>query len=211
MIRARDRREDFLAILGLGPAAGEEDIRTAYRRLAMRYHPDSSGDPSTARRFERVVRAYKILTTKPFEQPLVRAPLCKAVAEARGDLFALGRILRTDPDPRNRAHAARELGLSGKSAAYVFLRPALYDASESVAIAAVRAAALIGAAQAEGEVAALYSRSSSVMRRKILESAQGTGERLFRQTIEAAKHDPEPSLALMAMRLEHEQRFSREA
>jgi hypothetical protein len=211
MTRTLERREDCLSILGLGPGAGDEDIRTAYRRLVMRYHPDSSADPSTARRFERIVRAYKILTTRQVDQPPVRSPVCRSIADARGDLFALGKIIASDPDPRKRAQAARELGLSGRSAAYVFLRPALYDVSESVAITAVRAAALIGSMQAEGEIAALYSRSSRVMRRKILESAQGTGERLFRQTIEAAKHDTDPALALMARRLEREWRYPHEA
>ncbi len=211
MIEARERRDDCLAVLALGPGAGEEDIRLAYRRLTMRHHPDSSGDPGTARQFDRVVRAYKLLTARAAEPAPAPAPTCRPVAEAQGDLFALGRILASDPDPRHRAQAARELGLSGRKSAFVFLRPALYDASEGVAIAAVRASALIGAHQAEGEVAALYSRSSTLMRRKILESAEGTGEKLFRQTIAAAKRDPDPGLALIALRLEREAKREREA
>jgi hypothetical protein len=207
---AADRRDDCLAVLGLGPGACEEDIRLAYRRLAMRHHPDSSGDPATARQFARVVRAYKVLTAR--ESPLPdRLPARAAAEKAQGDLFALGNALAADSDPRVRAQAARELGLSGKSAAFVFLRPALYDESEGVAIAAVRAAALLGAMQAEGEVAALYSRSSPVMRRKILECAEGTVERLFRQTIAAAVKDADPSLAMLARRLEREARQAREA
>jgi hypothetical protein len=207
---AADRRDDCLAVLGLGPGACDEDIRIAYRRLAMRHHPDSSGDPATARQFARVARAYKVLTAREGPPPArlsARAP----AARVQGDLFALGNALATDPDPRGRAQAARELGLSGKSAAYVFLRPALYDESEGVAIAAVRASALLGAMQAEGEVAALYSRSSAVMRRKILECAEGTGERLFRQTLAAAVKDADPSLAMLARRLEREARQARGA
>ncbi len=211
MIEAAERRDDCLAVLGLGPGAGEDDIRLAYRRLAMRHHPDASGDPGTARQFGRVVRAYKLLTAREEEPGPAPAPACRPVVEAQGDLFALGRILASDPDPRHRAQAARELGLSGRTAAFVFLRPALYDESEGVAIAAVRAAALLGARQAEGEVAALYSRSSPVMRRKILESAEGTGEKLFGQTLAAAKRDPDPGLALMARRLEREASRAREA
>jgi hypothetical protein len=211
VIEAEAAREDCLAVLGLGPGAGDEDIRLAYRRLAMRHHPDSSGNPGTARQFARVVRAYKVLTASEGGPPPARPPACRIVVEAQGDLFALGKILATDPDPRSRAQAARELGLSGKSAAFVFLRPALYDSSEGVAIAVVRAAALLGARQAEGEVAALYARSSVVMRRKILECAEGTEERLFRQTIAAAVRDADPGLALLARRLEREARRAREA
>jgi hypothetical protein len=209
MTGTAEARDDCLAVLGLGPGACEDDIRLAYRRLAMRHHPDSSGDPGSARQFERVVRAYKILTAREGASPPARAAARGPAAQ--GDLFALGRILATDTDPRSRADAARELGLSGRSAAFVFLRPALYDESESVAIAAVRASALLGARQAEGEVAALYSRSSTTMRRKILECAGGTGERLFRETIAAALRDADPMLALAARRLEREARQARGA
>jgi hypothetical protein len=208
---AAEGRELSLAVLGLGPGAREEDIRLAYRRLAMRHHPDSSGDPATARQFARVVRAYKVLIAADGPPPPPRPPSGGPAAEARGDLFALGRILAADPDPRCRAQAARELGLSGKSSAFVFLRPALYDRSEGVAIAAVRASALLGARQAEGEVAALYSRSSTAMRRKILECAEGTGERLFGQTIAAAVRDADPELSITARRLEREARQARGA
>lgn len=211
MSDAAEGRELCLAVLGLGPGAREDDIRLAYRRLAMRHHPDASGDPATARQFARVVRAYKVLIAKEGSPPPPRPPVGGQSSEARGDLFALGRTLASDPDPRRRAQAARELGLSGKSSAFVFLRPALYDASEGVAIAAVRASALLGARQAEGEVAALYSRSSQAMRRKILECAEGTGERLFGQTIAAAVRDADPELSLMARRLEREARQARGA
>jgi hypothetical protein len=191
-----------LASLGLGPEAGEEEIKTAYRRLAMRYHPDASGDPSTARRFAKVVRAYKVLTayegsrSGPSSAHLARR--YRSVDDAGDDLFALGQLLASEGDPGARAAAARALGLSGRSAAFVFLRRALYDPSEEVALAAVRASALLGSRQAEGEVAALYARSSSGLRRSILEVASATGERLFRSTLEAAARDEDGNLRALA-------------
>lgn len=192
-------RSSVLASLGLGPEADDEDIRRAYRRLAMRYHPDASGDPQTAKRFARVVRAYKILVAGGGEPPRARS-VYRRVEEAGADLFALGQLLASEPEASSRCAAARELGLSGKSAAYVFLRRAFYDPSEEVALEAVRAVALLGSRQAEGEVAALFSRSTPLQKTRILELALATGERLFRSTIQAAATDPDPHLRAMSAR-----------
>ncbi len=51
-----------MRLMGLGPAAGREDVRRAYRRLALRYHPDRhGGNESSRRRFIEVVNAYRTL------------------------------------------------------------------------------------------------------------------------------------------------------
>jgi hypothetical protein len=193
-------RSAALASLGLGPGANDDEIRTAYRRLAMRYHPDSTGDPLSAKRFTRVVRAYKVLAASSAPAPKAGPPRFRAVEDAGSDLFALGQVIVSDSEEGARAAAARALGLSGRRAAYVFLRRALYDASDEVALEAVRATALLGSRQAEGEIAALYSRSGPPFRRRILEVALGTGEPLFRSTMEAAARDEEPALRAMALR-----------
>jgi hypothetical protein len=194
----------LLAVLALGPGSGEEEIRTAYRRLAKRLHPDSSKDPGTAGQFARVAKAYKLLSAEPRPAPgSASGPRLqyRRVIEAGEDLFALGQILASDPDEGAREAAVRALGLSGRTAAYVFLRRALYDGSEAVQAAAVRAAALLGARQAEGEIAALYSRSSRALRASILEVAAATREPLFRATIEAAARDADRELAARAATL----------
>ncbi len=196
--------ESYYAVLGLAPEAGSEEIRTAYRRLAMRYHPDSSGDPATARQFARVVRAYKVLSAKagPADLPRSAGPSprerYRRVIEAGEDLFALGQLLASETDAGARAEAAQRLGLSGRTAAYVFLRRALYDPSPEVRLAAVRASASLGARQAEGEVAALYSRSAPRERRRILETARATREPLFAATLAAASSEVDPELARLA-------------
>jgi hypothetical protein len=193
-----------LAVLGLAPGAPEDDVRTAYRRLARRYHPDASGDPGTARQFSRIVRAYKVLTARPSSPERLRSGLSeryRRVLEAGEDLFALGQVLASDPEEGARVAAVTRLGLSGRSAAYVFLRRALYDPMAGVRLAAVRAVALLGSRQASGEVAALYARSDPAFRRSMLEIVAATKERLFRDLIVAASKDSSPVLRAEAERL----------
>lgn len=193
--------EKLLAILALGPEAGDEEIRTAYRRLAKRLHPDSSRDPATAGQFARVTKAYKLLSARPRTAPgSASGPAARyrRVLEAGDDLFALGQILASDPEEGAREAAVRRLGLSGRTAAYVFLRRALYDPSPLVAAAAVRSAALLGARQSSGEIAALYSRSEKPFREVMLRTAAATREPLFRPMVEAALRDQDGGLAELA-------------
>jgi hypothetical protein len=166
----------------------------------MRYHPDSTGDPHTARRFARVARAYKALAAAEGPSPASERSRYRSVEDAGSDLFALGQVIASDPEAGARASAVRALGMAGRAAAYVFLRRALYDRVDEVALEAVRAAVLIGSRQAEGEVAALYSRAGEPLKRRILELALGTGERLFRSTLEAALRDEDPKLRALARR-----------
>jgi len=51
---------DFYAVLGVPPDANEEAIRSAYRILARRYHPDRGAGSSTEK-FRAVKDAYETL------------------------------------------------------------------------------------------------------------------------------------------------------
>ncbi len=191
MIQKTERFVDARAVLALGPGADGNDVRIAYRRLAKRYHPDISGDPGTAGRFARVTRAYKVLTALPSGSlpGAGAASRYRRVIEAGDDLFALGQILASEQDAGARAEAATRLGLSGRTAAYVFLRRALYDADERGTVAAGRSGALLGVRQGEGELASLYCRSSSEIRGIMLEVAEATGEKVFAGALRAAISD----------------------
>lgn len=52
---------DHHAILGIAPGASLEDVKRAYRRLAMRWHPDRNGDPLASERFKAIRAAYEQL------------------------------------------------------------------------------------------------------------------------------------------------------
>lgn len=54
---------DLYAVLEVAPTATEEEIKAAYRRLAMLYHPDRNpGDEAAAETFRRVSEAYAVLS-----------------------------------------------------------------------------------------------------------------------------------------------------
>jgi curved DNA-binding protein len=52
---------DFYEVLGVGRDASEEEIRSAYRRLARQNHPDVNKDPDASRRFSEISEAYEVL------------------------------------------------------------------------------------------------------------------------------------------------------
>ncbi len=56
-------KKDFYKILEVPKSASEADIKKAYRRLAMKYHPDRNpGDAEAEGRFKEAKEAYEILT-----------------------------------------------------------------------------------------------------------------------------------------------------
>lgn len=54
---------DYYSVLGLNKNASETDIKRAYRKLAMKYHPDRNPDDSNAEeKFKEASKAYEILS-----------------------------------------------------------------------------------------------------------------------------------------------------
>lgn len=55
--------KDYYAVLGLEKSASVEQIKKAYRKLAMKYHPDKNhGDPKAEERFKEITEAYAVLS-----------------------------------------------------------------------------------------------------------------------------------------------------
>lgn len=92
-------------------------------------------------------------------------------ARPAADVGRSGKVLLLSTDPWRRAEAARELGASGDPAAWAWLRRALWDADEPVRIAVVDAAGDLGAAQAHGELAAVFAWSGPRVRRAVVRAA----------------------------------------
>ena len=56
-------KKDFYELLGLNRDASEDDIKKAYRKLAMKYHPDRNPDSKEAEeKFKEIKEAYEILS-----------------------------------------------------------------------------------------------------------------------------------------------------
>ncbi len=57
--------KDYYKILGLDKSASGDEIKKAYRKLAMKYHPDhAKGDKSAEEKFKKISEAYAVLSNK---------------------------------------------------------------------------------------------------------------------------------------------------
>lgn len=52
---------DYYEVLGVPRGASDEEIRSAYRKLARTYHPDVSKEPEAEDRFKEISEAYEVL------------------------------------------------------------------------------------------------------------------------------------------------------
>ena len=55
-------KRDYYEILGVQKSASDDELKKAYRRLAMKYHPDRNpDDESTLEQFKEAKEAYEVL------------------------------------------------------------------------------------------------------------------------------------------------------
>ncbi len=60
---------DFYYILGLASTANESEIKSAYRKLSKKFHPDANGgDKFFEERFKEIQEAYETLSDKNKKQ-----------------------------------------------------------------------------------------------------------------------------------------------
>src|SRR5579863_1362011 len=56
-------KRDYYEVLGVDRGTGEQELKTAYRKLAMQYHPDRNpGDHAAEEKFKEAAEAYSVLT-----------------------------------------------------------------------------------------------------------------------------------------------------
>jgi curved DNA-binding protein CbpA len=57
-----DTKRDYYEVLGVNRTATRDEIKHAYRQLALQYHPDKNKDPDAAATFRELAEAYAVLS-----------------------------------------------------------------------------------------------------------------------------------------------------
>lgn len=120
-------KRDYYEVLGVSQTASESEIKSAYRRLAIQYHPDKNpGDASAEDKFKEAAEAYSILSDAEQRRRYDRfghagvsssagasggwgAPGFGGIEDILGDLFGFGDVFGARGGRRNAAQRGADL------------------------------------------------------------------------------------------------------
>ena len=75
------RKDKYYRLLGLTPSASEQEVKKAFRKLVMRYHPDRNPDPKAHELFILLTEAYDIILNKKGDVDLTQSTNSKTTSE----------------------------------------------------------------------------------------------------------------------------------
>lgn len=112
-------KRDYYEILGVGRNASEQELKSSYRKLALKYHPDRNpGDKEAEERFKEAAEAYSVLTdsdkrraydtyghagVSSAAQPDFNSDAFADFSDIFGDFFGFGDLFGGGGRRRNRA------------------------------------------------------------------------------------------------------------
>jgi len=117
-------KRDYYEVLGVNRSASDQELKTAYRRLAHQYHPDKNqSDPEAEERFKEAAEAYGVLSNAEQRQRYDRfghagvsssaagaawgAPGFGGIEDILGDLFGFGDVFGAGGRTSSRRSAAQ--------------------------------------------------------------------------------------------------------
>src|SRR5207302_823044 len=116
-------KRDYYEVLGVTRSASDQELKTAYRRLAHQYHPDKNQtDPTAEEKFKEAAEAYGVLADTEQRQRYDRfghagvssgagqswgAPGFGGIEDILGDLFGFGDVFGGGRAGAHRAAAQR--------------------------------------------------------------------------------------------------------
>src|SRR5262245_58172394 len=115
-------KRDYYDLLGVSRTATDQEIKSAYRRLAVRYHPDKNPNDSLAEeKFKEAAEAYSVLSDSEQRRrydrfghagvssggPTWGAPGFGGIEDILGDLFGFGDVFGGGRSAGRRSAAQR--------------------------------------------------------------------------------------------------------
>ena len=56
--------KDYYRILGISRRATQDEIKKAYKKMALKFHPDKNKDPGAEDKFKEIAEAYEVLSDR---------------------------------------------------------------------------------------------------------------------------------------------------
>ena len=83
-------KRDYYEILGISKSASKDEIKKAYRKLALKYHPDKTkGDKTSEDKFKEASEAYHVLSDEKRKLIMINSVMQRLKVEVAKDLVIL--------------------------------------------------------------------------------------------------------------------------